>query len=89
MRRRALSFIEQRQNQTILRIILHVSRMWRIVPGPERPPFTRRLTLAAREVHDHLVLSECCRNIQYVDKQTLGITVDGFGSRCAWARRLS
>ena len=89
MRRHALSFIEQSQNQTIFRVILHVSRMWCIVPRPERPPFARRLTLAAGEVYYDLVLSECRRNIQHVDKQTFGITVDGFGSRCARARGLS
>ena len=89
MRCGSLGFIKQRQDQTIFRIVLNMGSVWSIIPRPQWPPFAGCLTLAAGEVYYHLVLSKCRRNIQYVDKQTLGVTVDGFGSRCARACGLS
>ena len=89
MSRGALSFIKQSQNQTIFRVILDVSRVRGIVPGPERSPFAGCLTLAAGKIDDHLVLGKRGRDIKHVDKQSLGITIDGLGSRCAWTCALS
>ena len=87
--RRALSFIEQSQDQTIFGIVLDVSRMWSVVPGPKRPPFAGRLALAAGQVYDHLVLCKCGRDVKHVDKQPLGIPIDGLGSCRTRARAMS
>ena len=85
----ALSLIQQSQNQTIFRVIFHMRRMWGIVPRTKRSPFPRCLTLASGQVYNNLVLRKGSRNIQYVDKQTLRIAVNGLRPRSTWTSGLS
>jgi hypothetical protein len=63
-----LGFIKQSQNQTVFGIVLNMSGVRSVVPGPQWTPLTGRLALAAGQINDNLVLGQRSGDIKNVDK---------------------
>ena len=66
--RGALGFIKQRQDQSILRVVLDVGSMGGVVPWPERPPLAGRLPLAPGQIDNDLILCQRGGNVEHVDQ---------------------